>query len=81
MRPKENDILQEHVKVLIWKERESMSPYAMLALLVPKRDGDRRMCVDNMTFNKIIVKYRFLIPLIDDMFDTLSRAKIFLKSA
>jgi hypothetical protein len=57
--------------------KPSKSPYGALVLFVHKKDGTLRMCVDYRALNKAMVKNRYPLPRIDDLFDRLSGAKVF----
>lgn len=59
--------------------RSSNSPYAFPIVLVRKRDGELRLCIDYRELNKITVKDNFPTPLIDDHLDRL-RGKSYFSS-
>ena len=46
-------------------------------LFVKKKDGTLRLCVDYRKLNKMIVKNKYLLPRIDDLFDQLKGASVF----
>ena len=49
----------------------SKAPYGAPVLFQKKHDGSLRMCVDYRALNKVTVKNKYLVPLIQDLFDRL----------
>jgi hypothetical protein len=57
----------------------SSSPCRNRIVLVQKKDGTWRLCIDYRALNKITVRNWYLIPRINDLLDQLTRAKYFSK--
>jgi len=79
MHPKDNLEIQRQVEELIGKRmvRESLSPCVVLALFVLKKDGSMRMCLDSWAINKITIKYRHHIPVLEDILHKLYGSRVF----
>jgi hypothetical protein len=78
---KETKEIQCQVQELLDKGyvRESLSPCAAPVILVSKKDGSWRMCVDWRAINNITIHYCHPIPHLDNMLDELSGAVVFSK--
>ena len=59
--------------------RPSESEYVSPIVLLKKKTGDFRMCIDFRKLNKITLKDNYPIPLIDDLLDRLVDKKYFTK--
>lgn len=57
--------------------RDSNSEYASPALLVSKKNGEKRLCIDYRALNKITVKDKYPIPRIEDLIDRLQGNKFY----
>jgi hypothetical protein len=57
----------------------SASPWGAPAIFVPKKDGMQRMCVDYRSLNEVTIKNKYPLSRIDDLFDQLKGACVFLK--
>lgn len=59
--------------------RSSVSPWGAPMLLVKKNDGTMRLCVDYHQLNKVTIKNKYPLPMIDDLMDQLVEACVFSK--
>lgn len=78
--PKMKDELEQQVTDMLKQGiiQPSASLFSSPVLLVPKKDGGYRFCVDYRRLNAITQKSKFPVPIFDQLMDELANAKWFL---
>jgi hypothetical protein len=81
MAPVEHEEVKKTIDELLAKGyiRRSFSPWAFPVLLIEKKDGAKRMCVDYRDLNAVTIKNNHPLPRIEDLFDQLQGACVFSK--
>lgn len=73
--------VRQHVKEMLDSDviRESDSPYSSNVVLVRKKDGSLRFCIDYRVLNNKTRKDAYMLPRFDDIIDSINGAKYFSK--
>jgi hypothetical protein len=77
----ENEEIKQRIQEMLHKGKicPSSSPCESPIMLVQKKDGTWKLCIDYRALNKIKVRNWYLIPQIDNLLDQLTGAKYFSK--
>ena len=81
MAPAELKELKVQMEELLSKGfvKTSTSLWGAPVLFVKKKNGSLRLCIDYRQRNKVTIRNQYPLPRIDDLFDQLQGAKVFLK--
>lgn len=77
--PAQKDEIEKQVTHLLKNHmiQHSSSPYASPVLLVKKKNGEWRLCVDFRRLNAYTIKSKFPLPIVEELFEELHGAKWF----
>ena len=73
--PEVNSMIDDMLKKAVIQP--SSSPWSAPVVLVKKKSGDLRLCVDYRQLNQVTRRDAFPLPRIDDLFDSLAGARFF----
>ena len=81
MVPAELKELKTQLQDLVEKSfiRPNVSPWGTHILFVKKNDGTMRLCIDYQQLNKVMIKNKYPLLRIDDLFDQFQGASVFSK--
>lgn len=76
---KEREVIEEQISDMLRKEviRPSKSPWSFPVVMVKKKDGTLRFCIDYRKLNRITKRDVYPLPRIDDSINALGKAKFF----
>jgi hypothetical protein len=79
--PSQKDEIENQIQDMLSKGliQPSHSPFASPVLLVKKKDGSWRFCVDYRLLNAITVKNKHPLPIVEELLDELAGARWFTK--
>jgi len=59
--------------------RPTVAPWGVLVIFIRKKDGSWRLCIDYHQLNKEMIKNKYSLPIIDDLFEQIKGTTVFLK--
>ena len=81
MAPREREVLRRELEEF-WARgwiRPSTSEWATVALVVPKKDGTARVCIDYRDLNALTVQDGYPLPKIDELLQKMAKARWYSK--
>ena len=77
--PKQREIIEKGTQEMLDKgvAQRSSSPWAFPVVIVQKKDGNYRFCIDYRELNKITKKDAYPLPRLDDALDGMANARFF----